>query len=364
MSTDLATQKPGRRATLQAYLSDKNVLNQLAMALPRHITPEKMARVALTATVRNPTLLDCTPESVCLALLEASQLGLEPNGRDAHLVPFRDNKNGVMRCTLIPDYKGLVQLAYRSGVIDNFTAMAVHEGDEFAYEFGSNERLRHVPSEDENPGPLTHAWAMVRFKDGASKFVVLNKRQITKRQRSSKTKNSANSFWDLHPEEMWAKSAAKALAKWIPQTPEMARFHAAVDKDNEVEYGEPLRLDISGSTKTASINAALEAVTMPAIQGEVMAPESPPTINDPDSQYVSRDRREEYMTQIADLTAIGGVEVWQGKAQADALLDDADRDTVLAACERRKLDIRGNRGAKSNGGKMFDAAESATEAGY
>lgn len=212
--------------------------NQFAAALPRHMTAERLMRIALTACAKTPKLLECRQETFALALLNAAALGLEPNGRDGHLVPYK----GVVQ--FIPDYKGLIQLAFRSGQVAGITAKVVYEKDHFKYELGTNEYLEHKPSEDLDPGKMTHAWAMCRFKDGSTpKFVVLNARDIGKRRASSQY-TGAGSMWDKHTESMWAKSAVRELAKWIPQVAELA---TAVELENSAERGElQLRDDTGG----------------------------------------------------------------------------------------------------------------------
>lgn len=225
--------------TLGAFLSAGR--EQFANALPKHMTPERLMRTALTAATKNPKLLECRPESFALALLNAAALGLETNGRDAHLVPYGD------QVTLIPDYKGLVQLAYRSSQVAGVTAKAVYKEDDFAYELGTDEFLRHKPSEKEDPGPLVYAWAMCRFKDGASKFVVLNRRDVMRRKAASKSANRSDSPWKSYEESMWAKSAVRELAKWIPQVAELAQ---AVAMEEAAERGDPQLLDEHANMKS------------------------------------------------------------------------------------------------------------------
>ena len=97
-----------KRSVRDLISADKTKL-EIAKVLPKHLTPERMTRVALTATMKNPKLLECTPESLMNALLVCSQAGLEPDGRLAHLIPY----GNVVQ--VIFDYKGLVTLALRNG---------------------------------------------------------------------------------------------------------------------------------------------------------------------------------------------------------------------------------------------------------
>ncbi len=113
---------------------------QLQLAMAKHLDPDRMIRLALTAATRNPKLFDCTQESIGLALLTASQLGIEPNGRDGHLVPYKT------QCQFLPDYKGLIKLAYRNPRVQSFAATAVHANDEFEFQYGTDSFIRHRPA--------------------------------------------------------------------------------------------------------------------------------------------------------------------------------------------------------------------------
>lgn len=231
MGTALTKAETNRQ--LQGFLESKKVKDQMMLALPRHMNPDRMVRVALTAILKTPKLQEVAPASLASALVECSQIGLEPNGRDCHLVPFRNNKANRMDVQVIPDYKGMVKLAYRSKMVDSCIAMAVHEGDKFEYQFGSGQFVKHIPCNDENPGPLTHAWAMAKIKDGGEVFVVLNKADIMRHKASSQSAKHNSGPWADHPAAMWAKTAFKELAKWIPQSAEM---EAVLQHEHELDY--------------------------------------------------------------------------------------------------------------------------------
>jgi recombination protein RecT len=330
MSTAIAKQTHG---TLRTYLERDAIKAALGAALPRHMNPDRMIRVALTAAVRTPKLLECTPESIYESLLNASQLGLEPNGRDAHLIPFRDNKSGTTKCQLMPDYKGLIQLAYRSGQIDSFSAKAVYEKDRFVYRYGLNEELEHTPCTEDDPGQLVYAWAMCRFRNGGYKFVVLNRRDIKRRMAASKTASRSDSPWATHTEAMWAKSAAKELCKWIPQTPEMQQFREAVELDDQREFGESQVIDVPSEpveTKSDQLADRL-AASDPNDGTSGLEPEgdfalqAEPTAN----------RRDQYMGAIDGMDDLKLLDSMRKQVLADTTIDDGGRKTVVDAIAKR-----------------------------
>ena len=111
---------------------------QLLKALPKAMTPERFVRITATSMMRNPKLMQCSRESFFRCLLDLSAMGLEPDGRQAHLIPRR-NKTGGMDCTLVVDYKGLKELLYRNGDIVDEHSDVVGDMDFFEYEFGEPE---------------------------------------------------------------------------------------------------------------------------------------------------------------------------------------------------------------------------------
>ena len=351
----LAEQKA--HGTLRGFLDRSGVKAALSAALPKHMTAERMVRVALTAVAKTPKLLSCTPESVYECLLTSSQLGLEPNGRDAYLIPFGN------KCTLIPGYMGLIQLAYRSGQIDSFSAKAVYEKDHFVFRYGLDETLEHTPCTEDNPGELVYAWAMVHFKNGGHCWVVLNRRDINKRMASSKTASRSDSPWKTHPEPMWAKSAVRELAKWIPQTPEMQNFHDAVTHDNEIEdvtsrsAAEP-EMDIIDTVAALPNAEATFRATEPPYKATPFDPQTDANYTDtrmnaapqteespagPDPM-ASEAHRREYGDIIASIKTPGGCDGMEKQAEVDETLTEADRAKVIEACRDRAETIKINKG--------------------
>lgn len=192
--------------------------SQLAMALPRHITPDRMNRIVMTYMQQNPALFDCTIESVLRCVVELSQLGLEvgPTG-GAHLIPFKRT------CTLVIDYKGKVDLARRSALIKTIYAEAVYEKDEFSYSLGLNPTLVHIPSDEKDRGRITHAYAVVKFTNGGDQFKVVNASDIERAKSVSKSASYPDSPWKKYEDAMWCKTAVHRLSPFLPRSPEIIR---------------------------------------------------------------------------------------------------------------------------------------------
>lgn len=223
-------------------LSDDNFKKQIALALPRHMTADRMLRVALTACLKQPKITEaCSTSagkaSLCQAMLLASQLGLELDGRQAHLVPFKD-KNLGMIVQFIPGYQGLIGLAYNHPKVKAIWADVVYEKDTFIHKKGLDRILEHVPADEDDRGELTHAYAVCEMEGGAKTFVCLTKRDVMKAKKSSRGSDSDYSPWNTFPEAMWAKTAIRNLCKFIPQSSELRE---ALDVDDE---NNPVTIDV------------------------------------------------------------------------------------------------------------------------
>jgi len=213
---------------------------QIRLALPKHMTPERIMRIAMSGLSRNPLLLECTPLSIVGCVIAASEAGLELNGYEGHMVPYRNNSKGTYEAQFIPDYKGLIKLMYQSGIVQSVDADCVYERDEFSYERGTNEFLRHVPIDDENRGERKYAWACAKFKGGGTKLIVLNRSQIEAHRKMSQTGRNNKGPWADHTEAMWIKTAIRVLSKFVPRSSEL---NAAITLDEQADRGQRQGMD-------------------------------------------------------------------------------------------------------------------------
>jgi recombination protein RecT len=219
-----------KKEGLKEFISSPEAKKQFKLALPRHLTPDRFVRIALTAINRTPKLLQCTKESLASCLMDLSQLGLEPDGRKAHLIPYGD------KCTLIVDYKGLVDLARRSREIADIHADIVCENDKFTYSFGTNGELVHKPA-FKNKGKPIAAYSFVKLKDGSCSYEVMNSDDIEAIRKRSKAKD--NGPWKTDWPEMAKKTVFRRHSKWLPVSSE--RFDLAINKD----FDAPIDITVS-----------------------------------------------------------------------------------------------------------------------
>lgn len=208
---------------------------QMKMALPRHVTPERMMRVALTAIQHTPKLLDCTQPSLLGAIMQAAQLGLEPDGMlgQAYLVPYGKT------CTLIPGYRGFISLARRSGDISTIYADVVYMGDEFRVVKGLNPILEHTPADAaQEDKSIRGFYAVAKLKDGGQQFEYMTKAQVDAIRKKSPAGNSGP--WVTHYAEMGKKTAIRRLFKYLPCSIEL---QTAVELDERADAGVPQNLE-------------------------------------------------------------------------------------------------------------------------
>jgi recombination protein RecT len=201
---------------------------QFEMALPKHLNADRLIRLAVTEFRRNPALRECTPESLLGAVMQAAQVGLEPDPLGScYLVPFNNKKKGpdgkeywVKEVQLVIGYKGLIELVRRSGQVTSIVANEVYENDEFEFEYGLNEKLYHKPKLDGDRGNLKCFYAYARFKDGGYAFTVMSVEQINEiRDKFSKSRNKNGEVfgpWKDHYESMAKKTVIKQLVKYMP----------------------------------------------------------------------------------------------------------------------------------------------------
>jgi recombination protein RecT len=210
----------------------KQMKSEIARCLPKHLTPERMARIAITELRKTPKLQECDPMSFIAAIMQASQLGLEPGILGScYLIPFYNSKAGKYECQFMPGYRGFLDLARRSGQIVSLVSRAVYANDEFSYEFGLKENLIHKPSMNE-PGDLVAVYAVANLRDGGHQMEVMSRKQVDRIRDSSQGKNSGP--WVSHYEEMAKKTVLRKLFKWLPCSVEMQK---AVSLDELQEAG-------------------------------------------------------------------------------------------------------------------------------
>lgn len=194
----------------------KAMMPEIRKALPSVLTPERFTRIALSALNNTPALQQCTPMSFLAALMNAAQLGLEPNTPlgQAYLIPYKNK--GQLEVQFQVGYKGLIDLAYRNGQMQTIQAQAVYENDIFEYEYGLEPKLIHRPAYSDR-GEVTYFYGIFRTVNGGFGFSVMSKADMDQYARTySKAFSSDYSPWKTCYEEMAKKTVIKQALKYAP----------------------------------------------------------------------------------------------------------------------------------------------------
>ena len=206
--------------------------SQIAKALPSVLTPERFTRMVLTAMSNNPQLQKCTPNSFLGAMMQAAQLGVEPNTPlgQAYLIPYHNH--GTLEVQFQLGYKGLIDLAYRSGEITDISAHEVYENDTFEYELGLEPKLKHIPALQDR-GTVILYYAVYHTKNGGYGFEVMSVDDIRQhKNKFSKAAGKGFSPWATNFDEMAKKTVIKKLLKYAPIKTEFVR---AVAQDETIK---------------------------------------------------------------------------------------------------------------------------------
>lgn len=226
-----AAVKTDPKKVLNAYIA--RMEGQIAKALPSVLTPERFSRIVMTAVSSTPKLAETTPQSFLGAMMTAAQLGLEPNTPlgQAYLLPYKNK--GVLECQFQIGYKGLIDLAYRSGQVSIIQAQAVRENDEFSYEYGLEPKLTHKPALRDR-GEVYCYYAMFRTKDGGFGFEVMSKEDILAHaERFSQSYGSDFSPWKTNFDAMAKKTVLKQVLRYAPLKSD---FVKAVASDGTIKH--------------------------------------------------------------------------------------------------------------------------------
>lgn len=244
----------------------KRMHTQIEKALPSVITPERFTRIALTAYSRNEKLQECTAESFLGSMMQAAQLGVEPNTPlgQAYLIPFRNR--GVMEVQFQLGYRGMIDLAYRSGEVQNIQAHEVYENDTFEYELGLEPKLKHIPALKDRGNVILY-YAVFKLTNGGVGFEVMSKEDVEAFAKK-KSKTYGTGPWQSDFDAMAKKTLVKRLLKFAPLKSDFVR---AVTADETIKSGISENMadlpdetvTIDAETTKPEENADYEEIPMP-----------------------------------------------------------------------------------------------------
>lgn len=203
---------------------------EMARALPKHLSADRLARIALTEVRRTPRLAQCTQPSFGGALMTCAQLGLEPGVTgEAYLIPrkngrlSRDAGRDIFEVQLTIGYQGMAKLFWQSPLAKSLDAQAVYENDYFEYELGLEPYLKHKPTLEERGNAIAY-YSVATLTNGGHAFIVLSRSDVEKiRIRSNAGTGDKDSPWKTDYDEMAKKTCLRRMFKLLPKSPELAR---------------------------------------------------------------------------------------------------------------------------------------------
>lgn len=265
---------------------------RIQAVMPKAMNPERMMQLAISAYNTTPHLSECSTVSVLSCVMKCAALGLEPSAVDglgrAYILPYKNH--GKYQAQVIIGYKGMVDLARRSGEIRSIHAQAVYKGDDFQHwEDETGQHFRFNPDRDANHAPenLTDVYVCAHLKDGGFVFETMTKKEVDAIRNRSKA--SQNGPWVTDYEAMALKTVIRRSFKYLPVSTE-AKQAAAADETTP-DYSavlHPVIKDASEETRGDLTPLETEAGTVDQRTGEVVsdveyvAQEEPPADYSPD----------------------------------------------------------------------------------
>lgn len=183
--------------------------------LPSHVCIDKFQKSALSVYSLDASLQECEPTTFISAMLECARLDLEPNNilGQAYLVPLC--VDGVNKVEFQIGYKGMIELAYRSGKVKNLYANEVRVNDEFYIDYGLEHKLIHKPFLGGDRGEVIGYYAVYKMDNMGDSFTFMTRDEILNHSKKY-SRSLGNNLWETEFDAMAKKTVLKQLLKYAP----------------------------------------------------------------------------------------------------------------------------------------------------
>jgi recombination protein RecT len=191
------------------------------------VTAESLMRIALLESSKNIVLREPRYyDSLCLALITAAQLGLEPSGPmgEAHLI----TRGGIVN--LEPGYRGIIKLMTESESIVRVRSHVVYKNDECVINLGERSSVVHRPCLTER-GDAIGVYAIATMSDGECEIEFMSWAEVDK----VKALAVNSPAWKKWPEQMARKTVIKRMANQMPLG---RQARTAIAVDNRIATGD------------------------------------------------------------------------------------------------------------------------------
>lgn len=270
----LSTQAQGDKPKFTAVINSAGYKKMINMTLGDPRKSERFVTAITSAVVTNPALQSCDAATIVSAGLLGETLNLSPSPQlgQYYLVPYEDRKNGRTVAQFQIGYKGMLQLAQRSGEYKKINAMAIKEGELIRYNpFDDDIELRYIEDEELRESlPTIGYYAMFEYHNGFRKVLYWSKAKMqahaqkySKAYASDVKRGTAYTFWAKDFDAMAVKTMLRQLlSKWGVMSLEMQK---AYDADGGV---------ISASGEIELVDTP-EQAAQPEAPAPAPAPEEP-----------------------------------------------------------------------------------------
>jgi recombination protein RecT len=267
MTKAMVPKKAEAFRSMESFLMDQKARSAIARVLPSGMSAERLVRFAMAATTRYPQLLQCSPHSVMLALMDAAYYGLEPNPvlGHAYLIPYENKKIRQVECQFMIGYKGLIVLGERSDLLKGTVAEAVYKEDVFHWRRHEQPPFFHdvnLESKFRAPKDIRVAYCAVLRKTDFWEGIALSRDQVERYRSMSRGRDAF--AWKDHWDAMAIKTAVRRTYGKLPLGAD-SKLAVAVAQDVAFDIGEPIR-------HTELLEGAIDAPEM-IDRGERMAAE-------------------------------------------------------------------------------------------
>lgn len=280
--------------TQVAKVGDKNTVRDLvtqmkgslAEVLPKHLTPDRVLKMALVAVSRQPKLLECTKESFARSVMQSAELGLDCSGTlgSAYLVPYWSSKLRAFEAQFIPGYRGLIDLARRSGQVSRIEAHLVYKNDDYELVLGTEPVLVHKPKLDGPRGEVVFAYMVAELVGGSKQVESMTLDELNAIKKRSKSRDRDGNLvgpWVTDEGEMRRKTVVRRGVKYLPLSPERASDLAkALDYDKDLLDMDAIT-EVTAEDRTKQLDARLDGKEHAAPAADAESPEKCPHCDGP-----------------------------------------------------------------------------------
>jgi recombination protein RecT len=205
-----------QQSDLKTMIQGGDFKTQIKNALPKGgLTTERYVSACLTALAVTPKLMQCTPSSVLKAFMESARFGLEPNSPlgEAHLVPYGNKVEFLIA------YRGMMKLAWNTGMIKSLDFDKVCVNDKFVYKKGREVTFEHIPNILGDRGDVVAYYAVAELHNGGFALHIMTKEEIVKHgTHYSRSYSSKSSPWQTDFDAMAYKTVIRQLCdKKLPK---------------------------------------------------------------------------------------------------------------------------------------------------